>query len=226
MTGRRAAWQVLIRPGGSSTRQPETAARHGAQVQLLNEQVPKLNEQTERMIEQLGEQMAEAMEDLFNLLHQGDPRFTDKASMDPEYELNLVVFLDLADTDEFKALYEETRYDEYSTAFAMLTMEDFVKAAFEAVSEMREQIKNARSQQDQAMQDLANAVDEAMGGGTDPGALKQALQAQADAEAALAAAIQAGQAAQQQAVEQLARHGVAETVIADVVAVLERKWFW
>lgn len=170
---------------------------------MLLDGVPKLTEQEQRLINEIGPEMSKALEDLFNLLHQGDPMFTERAEMLPEFEINLIVLLDLAQTEEFKQLYEETRYDEYQTAFAMLTMEEFVKAAFEAVSDLREQMKAAGEQQKQAMDDLAKAVDEAMQGDGDAEGLEEAVAAAEAAEQAMKQARQNGREGAQEAVEQL-----------------------
>lgn len=171
--------------------------------QMLTEQVPKLNAQSERLTEELGEEMAKALEDLFNLLHQGDPRFHDSREMLPEYEINLIVLMDLSETEEFKALYDETRYDEYATAFALLTMESFIKAAFEAVAEQREQMKQAAEQHEQAMQELAQALQDAEAGGIDEDELRAMMDQTQNAQQARADAKAQGQQAAQQAVEQL-----------------------
>lgn len=180
---------------------------------MLQESVPKIGAQEERLVEELGETLAQALEDLFNLLHQGDPRFTSKEEMLAEYEINLVVLYDLSESEEFKALYHETRYDEYATAFAMLTMEEFIRTAFEKVAEQREQMQQAAQQQDEAMQQLQQAVDEAMQPDADEDDAAQAIQqAMAQAQAAKDAVENArsqGQQAAQDAVEDL-RQAAAE----------------
>lgn len=172
---------------------------------MLTDSVPKLDAESQRLTEELGETLAQALEDLFNLLHQGDPRFTDKGEMLPEYEINLVVLFDLSESEEFKALYDETRYDEYQTAFALLTMEEFIKSAFGRVAEQREQMRQAAERQDEAMGQLAKAVDEAMDGDENERCqgLEQAL-AEADAaQQGVADARAAAQQAAQQATEDL-----------------------
>lgn len=172
--------------------------------EMLKQQTPILSDMEQRLVDEIGEVAREALEDLFNLLHQGDPQFTERDAMDPEYEVNLVMFIDLSETEEFKALVEQTRFDEYATAFGMMSLEDALRAAFEATKDLRDQIKNARSQQDQAMQDLASAVDDAINGAQqDPAGLEAAIQARQDALNALDAADQAGQKGMQQATEQL-----------------------
>jgi uncharacterized protein with von Willebrand factor type A (vWA) domain len=172
--------------------------------EMMKDSTPLLSEMEQKLVDDLGEVAREAMEDLFHLLHKGDPRFTERDAMDPEYEINLVMFIDLSETEEFKALAESTRYDEYATAFAMLSMEDMLRAAFEATKELRDQLKNARSQQESAMSDLAAAVDDAIDGAQqDPAGLEAAIQARQDALDALDAARAAGAPATQQATEQL-----------------------
>jgi uncharacterized protein with von Willebrand factor type A (vWA) domain len=86
----------------------------------------------------------------------------------------------------------------------MLSMEDMLRAAFEATKELRDQLANARSQQESAMSDLAAAVDDAINNAQqDPAGLEAAIQARQDALDALDAARAAGAPAMQQATEQL-----------------------
>lgn len=175
---------------------------------MLSESVPKIEQQTERLSEELGEAMRQALEDLFNLLHQGDPRFTDKDRMLPEYEINLVVLYDLSESEEFKALYEETRFDEYATAFAMLTMEEVIKSAFEAVADQRQQMQQAAQEQDEAIEQLRQAVDEAMqqgdgGDEVDEIRLRAAIEKAEAAQQGIDNARSQGQQAAQQAVDDL-----------------------
>jgi len=109
----------------------------------------------------LGEQVAEAQEkhptaaagyeDLFNLLNQGDPRFHEAAAMKPEYVVQRAMEQSMFAAEDFQWVRNETKYDEYNTALAMLAMQDQMDQAFEQVDEVIEAIKQAQEELAEAM---------------------------------------------------------------------------
>lgn len=173
---------------------------------MLTESVPKLDAQAQRLMDEIGPTLAQALEDLFNLLHQGDPQFTAQGEMLPEYEINLIVLMELSGSEEFQALYNDTRYDEYATAFALLSMEQAIRETFEQVSQQREAMQQASQEQQEAMEQLRQAVDEAMqgdGGDESEAAVQEALARAEAASQAMDTARAEGQGAAQQAVQDL-----------------------
>jgi len=179
---------------------------------MLKQQVPALPKSIKNVANEF-DYVNPAYQDLFNLLHSGDPEFEDVRSMKDGYDANHEMFSNMHGTPEFDELRKETAYDEYATAFTMLSMEDDMKEAFRQTKEAREQRKAAMEELQKALQDLQQAQQQGQDA-QQPGSdtqqvtaaqesLQQSLQ-QAQAAAAAVAAAQAQQAqATQQAAQQL-----------------------
>lgn len=155
---------------------------------MIVDQVPALRTHVDELGAEF-ETSPPAYEDLFNMLNQGDPRFSDMEQMLDTHKPQRHMLNEMFETTDFGLLRLDTRYDEYNTAFAMLTLKDKLRESFE---EMRDAIEQAQ----QAQQDLQEAIDGA----------EQALesgQGQDEAGEALAAAL-AGQEQAQQAGQEAA----------------------
>ena len=138
----------------------------------LNDQAPALSIQRMEMAEEFPTS-PEAYEDVFNLLHQGDPLFQDQAAMEPEYIGNHQLAQMLWDAPEFEQMRKETKHDEYATAFTLMAMEPALREAFEALQRQQE-----------AQQDLAQALQQAQqasSGGQGQEEAAEALQQALDA---------------------------------------------
>lgn len=137
-----------------------------------------------------------AYEDLFNLLHQGDPRFTPAGEMLDTHKPQHSMLEQMASGDEMTMLRRETRYDEYNTAFALSCMKDDIRQAFEDLQDAID----AAQQAQQDMQDALQGAEQAQGSGQGQDAAAAALQAALDASDA---AQQAGQEAVDGTMEQM-----------------------
>jgi uncharacterized protein with von Willebrand factor type A (vWA) domain len=144
-------------------------------------------------------------EDMFNLLHQGDPKLNDTEAMQEKYRPNREMVAGFHSLTEVESLRLSTMHDKYATAMAILSMQDKLAEAFtrmksaqEAAAAAEEARKNAEGAGQGLAQALANAV---AGAGTDDEqAAQDALaEALAAAEDAAANAQQQSQAAQTQA---------------------------
>lgn len=136
---------------------------------------------------------AEAVyEDLFNMLHQGDPKIVDRARMRADHSINHQLIQELANSDELQDLRKNTKYDEYNSAFALLGMQEEIRETFVRLEEFRQQQEEAAQQRQQAAQNLQQQ----MGGTPDPQSLQQAMDALKNAK-------QGQQQAQQNAQQQV-----------------------
>lgn len=163
--------------------------------------VERLAEEVDRIEAEYAQSPA-AMEDLFNLLYQGDPGFVSAEVILPEYLANLDLLRELSESAEFQALREETRYDDYAAVFALLSMEDDLRKAFARVQDKRERQAQAAAQEQQAQE----ALQEAMQAAQDAA---QSGQGQQQAGEALQQAMGDAQAAQAQAQAAAAAHDAA-----------------
>lgn len=132
----------------------------------ITDQVPALGEQV-REAEEKHPTSPAAYEDLFNLLNQGDPRFHAMSDMVTEYLPQHAMAQQMFAADDFQWVRNETKYDDYLTALAMLSMEKQMDDAMTQVDEAIEEIE-------QAKQDLADALAAAQafldaGGQLEPG---------------------------------------------------------
>lgn len=168
---------------------------------MLTDTVPNLRKSIREVAED-HDYVEPAYEDLFNLLHQGDPMFKDVRRMKEGYDANHEMLSSMARTDEFKQLRDQTAHDEWGTAFAMLAMQDEMRERFEQVRQAREAREQAKQDAQAAQQNLQYVIDQAGQPGVDEAGAAAALQ-QATAQAQAAdEALQAAQDAQQQAAEQ------------------------
>lgn len=140
-------------------------------------------------------------EDMFNLLHQGDPKLRDGAAMQDRYKPNREMVAGFQKLSEMQGLRLSTMHDKYATAMAILSMQDKLTDAFthmRSAQEAAEEAAQARAAAQQAAQDLANALADAAdaAGSPEEGVAASALQAAlVAAEEATAAGEQAtGQA--------------------------------
>lgn len=177
---------MFVDPFGGKGYQPppekdqKFAVRHDAMdesawLQTLD-QVRWLAEHVEKSAEKR-ETAREAYEDLFNLLSQGDPRFTDVERMVEEYLPQHAILQNLSDSDELKFLRRETKYDEYNTALAMLTLKDRLDKSLDSVQEQIDAIKAAA----EALAQALAAAEEALANGTPLDQVEADLQAALDA---------------------------------------------
>lgn len=130
--------------------------------QMLNDAVPTLKKSMRNVANEY-DYVPPAYEDLFNLMHSGDPQFRDARSMKEGYDANHEMLSGMYDTDEFKELRKETAFDEYATAFTMLSMEDDIKEAFGRTKQARDDRAEAEKQMQEAMQALQDAQQQATG---------------------------------------------------------------
>jgi len=129
------------------------------------------------------------MEDMFNLLHQGDPKVHDLALMHERFRPNrdmVASFHGLAETDSLRL---STMHDKYATAMALISMHDKLKDAFKRTAEARQAAEQAAAARD-AAQAAAQALLDALADAED--AIGTADEG--DAVQALAAAVQAAEA--------------------------------
>lgn len=176
--------------------------------EILRDTLPAIQESIEDL-RQDHDYVAPAYEDLFNLLHQGDPLFKDRRTMQEGYDVNHEMLSSLAATDEFQTLRENTVHDEWGTAFAMLSLGDDLRDRFDQVKEARKAREEAAAQAKAAQQQLQMQIDNAGKQGADDVAqavqIEQAIQAVQQADAALDQAAQAEAQAAAEAGEQMAQ---------------------
>lgn len=122
-----------------------------------------------------------AYEDLFNLLMQGDPRPTDDEGVDKKYLPQAHMMRAMGDGVEFDVLRRKTKYDEYYTSLAMLTMRDKMRRAFEELQELMDAIQAAQEALARAYQEALEAAASGEGEGDAAQALADALQAAQEA---------------------------------------------
>jgi uncharacterized protein with von Willebrand factor type A (vWA) domain len=177
---------------------------------MLKQQIPALPKSIKNVANEY-DYVNPAYADLFNLLHSGDPEFEDVRSMKDGYDANHEMFGNMHGTPEFDELRKETAYDEYATAFTMLSMEDDMKEAFRQTKEAREARTEAMEALQQALEDLQVAQEQGQQA-QQPGctltqvqAAQQSLQQTLAQAQAAAAAVAAAQAAQSQAAAQAAQ---------------------
>lgn len=124
----------------------------------ITDQVHALGEQVARA-EEKHPTAGGAYEDLFNLLNQGDPRFHDVSAMEATYVPQHLMEQQMFAADDFQWVRNETKYDEYTTALAMLSMERQMDSALDDVEEAQEAIEAAMDALDEAMEAAQQFVD-------------------------------------------------------------------
>jgi uncharacterized protein with von Willebrand factor type A (vWA) domain len=173
--------------------------------ELLQDTVPALKKSMKNVANE-HDYVPPAYQDLFNLLHGGDPEFVDYASMKEGYDANHEMLENMFGTPEFEELRKETAFDEYATAFTMLSMEDDIKEAFGRTKDAREARKQAMEALAQAQQALSQALQNAQQSQQQGQGQAQAGQGLQKALSQAEAAAQAAAAAQM-AQQQAAQHG-------------------
>lgn len=149
----------------------------------IADQVPALREQVDALAED-HPTSPEAYEDLFNLLNQGDPRFRDPETMVPEYRPQSVIMKMLDQAEDIGYLRSETRYDDYNTALAMLTMQDRMKDAFDDLQDLIDAIEQMEAWLAEALANAQEALAEGAGGQEAADELAKAMQAVMEAHGA------------------------------------------
>lgn len=152
------------------------------------------------------------LEDMFNLLHQGDPKVREPGAMHERYRPNRDMVSNFDAMTETQALRLSTMHDKYATAMAMISMQDKLRDAFQRTLVARQAAESAAQAREAAqtaaqalMEALADAEDAAGTGneGAAAAALSDALEAAeaaaGDAGCQLDAAATASQLAAQQA---------------------------
>jgi uncharacterized protein with von Willebrand factor type A (vWA) domain len=173
-----------------------------------------------RDIEELGtvhDYVEDAYQDIYNMLHQGDPHLRDKDTIEELHRTNRDMMESFLDMPEIKKLRMSTMHDQYATAMGMLSMKSEIRQAYETMAEARQAAKDAAEAQ-QALQDMLNqlgamaaqaaGMGEGDEGADELGEAMSALMAQIQEQAgltdeALAAAQQAAQQGAREAAQQV-----------------------
>jgi uncharacterized protein with von Willebrand factor type A (vWA) domain len=159
------------------------------------DQVPALAEQVNEAAEERDTARA-GYQDLFNLLNQADPRFTEQARMKPEYVAQHAMLGQMFEDEEFSYIRSHTKLDEYNTALAMITMRDRMDDMMQAADEINEAVAQAQ----QALQEALAAAQAAQQSGEGQ---EEAAESLAQAMAAMAQAEGDAEANAEQAKEQV-----------------------
>ena len=136
---------------------------------MLLDQVGVLNDAVHSLAEDHGTSQ-EAQEDLFNLLHQTDPRFQEAGEVKPTHRPQRALLEALAQSDEFERLRDGTVLDEYATAFSQLCLQEPLREAFDKMAEAQEAQQEAQEKLDETI-----TCGGLPGGTPDPNALQQAI---------------------------------------------------
>jgi len=138
----------------------------------ITDTIPALGKQVEDLGEDF-ETSPPAYEDLFNLMHKGDPRATHPDLMDKKYLAQAHMMNLIGKSDEIGHLRHETMLDDYNTAFAMLTMRDKMRKAFEDLKDAMD----AADEADAALQAALQAAMDALTSGEGQDEAAEALEA-------------------------------------------------
>jgi len=146
----------------------------------MTDGIPALKKQ----VDDLGEDFETspwAYEDLFGIMHKADPQPTPEDVLEAKFKPQALLMKMIGDSDEIRHLRHETVLDDYNAAFAMLTMRDRIRKAFE---DMQDAIA-ASDEANQALQDALSAAQAALASGE---GMEEAAEALAQALAARGAA--------------------------------------
>lgn len=186
-------WDMPVKP---IERTEETSVRRDSFDEMtwayVTDQMPVLKDQ----VDDLGadfETSPPAYEDLFNLLNQTDPRFRPEDVLKEPYVPQAMLMNAIGASEEFRHLRNLTVLDEYNTGFAMLTMRDKMRKAFEDLSDAIA-----------AAQALSEAVAAALAAAEEALASGEGTEEAAEGLAAALAAAAAGQDATQEQVDGMA----------------------
>jgi uncharacterized protein with von Willebrand factor type A (vWA) domain len=169
----------------------------------ISDQIPVLKKQVDDLGEDF-ETSPAAYEDLFHLMHKANPRANPEEVLIEEYKPQAMMMGMIGASDELRHLRHETVLDDYNTAYAMLTMRDKMRKAFEDLQDAID----AASAANEAVQQAIQQAQDAMASGEGMEEARQAL------EAALAASAQARSDAEEQAAEGAASVQGAADVVA------------
>lgn len=147
----------------------------------MKDMIPALAKQ----VDDLGEDFETspwAYEDLFYLFYKTDPEATPEDVLVTEFKPQALMMGMIGESDELRHLRHETQLDDYNTAFAMLTMRDRMRKAFEDLQEAIDASDAANAALAQALQDAQEALDSGEGVAEATEALEAALAARAQAQ--------------------------------------------
>lgn len=128
--------------------------------EYLSDQLPALRENVDGLAEDFPTSPA-AYEDLFRLLNKGDPRMVDPGQVEPMYRPQWAIAKGLEEAEDLKHVRKHTRYDDYTTGIAMMTMRDRMREAFEDLKDALD----AMAQAEQMLQEMLQAAQEALDSG-------------------------------------------------------------
>jgi uncharacterized protein with von Willebrand factor type A (vWA) domain len=120
---------------------------------MMQDQIGALRDAVRSLAEDHGTS-EEAQEDVFNLLHQTDPRFRDRPEVKPTHVAQADLLQAMADSEVFEQLRDRTVLDEYGTAFAQLCLQEPLREAFDEMAK-------AQEAQQAAQQGLSDAMAQA-----------------------------------------------------------------
>lgn len=144
-------------------------------------QVPVLR----RHIEELAEKHPTspyAYEDLFNLLNQGDPRFRQMAEMVADFRPQYAIMKAFDEAEDMQWLRGETKYDEFNTALAMVSMQDRIEKSFDDMKDLIDQIQKAMEELAEAIKNGEVALQSGQGQPQAQSELEQAIQQMLEAQ--------------------------------------------
>lgn len=169
----------------------------------ITDTIPALSKQ----VTDLGEDFETspwAYEDLFYIMHKADPQRTPEDVLVKEFKPQALMMGMIGDSAEIGHLRHETMLDDYNTAYAMLTMRDKMRKAFEDLQDAIDAQREADEALAQALADAQAAI--ASGEGQD------------EAAEALAAALGAVRDAGEQAEDSAAEGAASVQGAADLAA--------
>jgi uncharacterized protein with von Willebrand factor type A (vWA) domain len=140
-------------------------------------------------------------QDVFNLLHQGDPLLREQAELQEGHRPHNAMSDEFLKSPEFQGLRLSTMHDTYATALAMVSMKEVINDSFKRASEQRQAAKEAQEAREaaqQALQELAAALAAAEADPNAPGAGEALAMALGAVDPAAQAAAQAAANAAQQ----------------------------
>lgn len=148
----------------------------------LADQMPALKDQVDDLGQDY-ETSPVAYEDLFRVLSKGDPRMVDPRLVEAEYRPQWAIAKGMMEAPDLSMVRKQTKYDDYNTAIAMMTMKDRMRKAFEDLEDAMAAIKAAQEALQEAIE---QAMQEMQGDGSGAGgaadALQQAMQEMMDAQ--------------------------------------------
>jgi uncharacterized protein with von Willebrand factor type A (vWA) domain len=165
------------------------------------------------------DQVADFMEDMFNMLHQGDPKARQHKDMDAKHKANVDLVNHFLELPDVQSLRKDTWGDRFASAMGMRSLKEAIREAYEHSAEARQQYQDAEEQRknaEGAAQILDGLIQQASGMGEDDPNAEAMGQAIEDAMKALAEAMGLSDQAladAQQAAEDAAR--AAEQAVTD-----------